>query len=87
MLEFLKVLIGFFDRHNIPYMLSESVAMGVYTLARATRDFDFVIHLNKSHVTKLTDQFQSGYYYDEEVAIDAIRKKGMFNIIDHASGF
>jgi len=45
MLEFLKRIIEFLNRHDIKYMLSGSVALSVYTLPRTTRDFDFVVHL------------------------------------------
>jgi len=37
MFDFLKVLINFFDKNNLPYMLSGSVAMSTYTVPRFTR--------------------------------------------------
>ncbi len=46
MIAFLLKIAGFFNTNDIPYMLSGSVAMSMYTLPRATRDFDFVVHLN-----------------------------------------
>ena len=41
MIDFLQRLILFFDRYNIQYMLSGSVAMSIYTIPRNTKNFDF----------------------------------------------
>ncbi|MBS1610088.1 MAG: hypothetical protein JSS98_09375 [Bacteroidetes bacterium] len=85
--EFLKVLIRFFDQNNIPYMLWGSMAMSVYTVSRYTKDFDFIVYLKPSDIPRLKDFFKEGYYYDEDSIAEAIKKKGMFNIIDHASNY
>ncbi len=87
MLDFLKILIHFFDSNKIPYMLSGSVAMSTYTVPRFTRDFDFIVHLKLPDVSNLMKQFNEGYYCNEESARQAINQKGMFNIIDHKSGY
>ena len=85
--EFLKILIQFFDQNNIPYMLSGSMAMSVYTVSRYTKDFDFIVHLGPSDIPRLKDFFKEGYYFDEDSIAEAIKQKGMFNIIDHASNY
>ena len=68
-------------------MLSGSMAMSIYTLPRATRDFDFVVHLQKKDVDTLVQFFKSGYYCNADAVSDAINRHSMFNIIDHASGY
>lgn len=68
-------------------MLSGSVAMSAYILPRATRDFDFIIHLKALDVDALVKHFSQGYYCDSDAIHEAFRRKTMFNIIDHASGF
>ena len=68
-------------------MLSGSVAMSVYVLPRATRDFDFIVHLNLSDVEPLSAYFNEGYYCDMDAVKEGIQKYSMFNIIDYASGF
>src|SRR6266487_4869663 len=68
-------------------MLSGSVALSVYTLPRATRDFDFVVHLKQKDIKSLTDNFKEGYYCDIDAVQEAVRNHSMFNIIDHTSGF
>ncbi len=35
----------------------------------------------------LADYFKEGYYCDQEAIRDAIKNKGMFNIIDHKSNY
>lgn len=87
MFEFLQILVQFFDSNNIPYMLSGSMAMGIYTGPRYTRDFDFIVHLRLPDIARLKDFFKEGYYYDEDSILDAITSKGMFNIIDHKSNY
>ena len=61
--------------------------MSVYVLPRATRDFDFVIHLHPQDVEALVNHFKDGYYCDRDAIREALHRKTMFNIIDHASGF
>ncbi|MBC7888954.1 MAG: hypothetical protein H7Z13_13845 [Ferruginibacter sp.] len=87
MIEFLKVLVNFFELNQITYMLSGSVAMSLYTLPRFTRDFDFVVHLKPGDVKDLVEHFKEGYYCDEDAIRDAILNKSMFNVIDHKSSY
>lgn len=87
MLDFLRTLIRFFEKYNIPYMLSGSMAMSIYTGPRYTRDFDFIVHLKPSDVSLLTGHFKEGYYCNEEAIREAIAGEGMFNIIDHKSNY
>ncbi|MBA4138924.1 MAG: hypothetical protein H0X70_00210 [Segetibacter sp.] len=87
MLAFLQYIIQFLNNRNIPYMLSGSVALSVYTLPRATRDFDFIIHLKPEDADAFVANFKEGYYCDADAVKDAIKSNSMFNIIDHASGF
>ena len=61
--------------------------MSTYTLPRLTRDFDFIVHLTQQDVPLLLNHFKEGYYCDEDAVQDAIRNKGMFNIIDHKSNY
>jgi hypothetical protein len=87
MLEFFQKIIDVLNKCNIPYMLSGSVAMSLYIVPRATRDFDFIIHLRPDDADEFAKNFTYGYYCDLDSMKDAIENKGMFNIIDHSSGF
>lgn len=68
-------------------MLSGSVAMSVYVVPRATRDFDFVIFLQEDDVQAFVDSFKDGFYCDIDSIKDAILHKSLFNIIDFESGY
>ncbi len=87
MLQFLKTIIQFLQRQNISYMLSGSVALSIYTLPRSTRDFDFIVNLQSTDAESFLLTFKEGYYCDVDAIKEAIANQGMFNIIDHASGF
>jgi hypothetical protein len=58
-------MISFFDKitevlngQNIPYMLFGSVAMSLYIMPRATRDFDFIVHLRQQDMMHLLKNFK-----------------------------
>jgi hypothetical protein len=87
MFDFLRILIQFFDKHEIPYMLSGSVAMSLYAVPRFTRDYDFIVHLRDENIDGLLEYFKEGYYCSEEAVRDAVKMRTMFNIIDHKSGY
>jgi hypothetical protein len=68
-------------------MLSGSLAMSYYVQGRSTKDFDFIVHIQKERVPKIAAHFTSGYYCNEEAIQDAVQYKSMFNIIEHATNF
>jgi hypothetical protein len=61
--------------------------MSLYVVPRATRDFDFIIHLEPKEIDRFVGNFKDGYYCDKDAIEDAVKHRSMFNIIDHASGF
>lgn len=71
----------------MPYTLSGSMAMSVYTLNRSTQDFDFIVNLKSSDIPKILDNFKTGYYCSEEAIKDALIRKSTFNILDPSTGF
>jgi hypothetical protein len=50
MVSFFQKITDVLDQYQIPYMLSGSIAMGLYTIPRMTRDIDFIIHLEAQNV-------------------------------------
>lgn len=50
------------EQHNIPYMLSGSLAMITYTTPRMTRDIDIVINIQSADLDNFLDIFKEGYY-------------------------
>jgi len=87
MLDFFKKIIEYFNSYHIPYMLSGSIAMGIYVLPRSTKDIDFVVNLRPHDVAGLVEYFNGAYYISKDAVADAVNRQSIFNIIDHASGF
>ncbi len=87
MIKFFHKIIDVFNQENIPYMLSGSVAMGVYVIPRATRDFDFVVHLQEINIEAFVAHFRNGFYCNINSVKDAVKQQSLFNIIDHESGY
>jgi hypothetical protein len=84
---FFQKIIDVLDSCKIPYMLSGSVAMSLYIVPRATQDFDFIVYLRPQDIDRFVENFKEGYYCDKDDIEDAVQKRRMFNIIDHATGF
>jgi hypothetical protein len=84
--ELLKTVTGLLDQKGIQYMVSGSLAFNVYCIPRMSMDIDFVIELNQANVADFLEIFKSGYYVNEETVRQEIKRKGMFNVIDHRSG-
>ena len=84
--ELLKTVTGLLDKKGIQYMVSGSLAFNVYCIPRMSMDIDFVIELNQANVADFLEIFKSGYYLNEETVRQEIKRKGMFNVIDHRSG-
>lgn len=88
MVSFFQKITDVLDQYQIPYMLSGSIAMGLYTVPRMTRDIDFIIHLEAKNVDLFVSSFKDGFYCDRAVIKEAIAGPvKMFNIIDHATGY
>jgi len=88
MLSFFQKITDVLDEYNIPYMLSGSIALGLYTVPRMTRDIDFVIHLEAKNLDLFVDSFKDGFYCDRDgIKVAMVGPVEMFNIIDHGSGY
>jgi len=67
-------------------MISGSIALNIYSIPRMTRDIDIVIELSEKRIDEFADLFPNSYL-DKDVILEEIKRNGMFNIIDHATGF
>ena len=75
------------EKAKLEYMLSGSVAMGIYTMGRMSWDVDFVISLKEEDIEVFLSLFQKRYFLQPNVIKQEIKREGMFNIIDEQSGF
>jgi hypothetical protein len=85
--ELVKNITSSLEQKGIPYMISGSLAFNMYCIPRMSMDIDLVIELNLGNVNDFLEIFKTGYYIDKETVIQEIKLRGMFNVIDHRSGF
>jgi hypothetical protein len=85
-IELLKHVCESLEKCDIPYMVTGSIAMNIYSIPRMTRDIDIVLELTEERVNEFLTLFNDSYY-NKSTIIDETRKNGIFNIIDHRSGF
>ncbi|MEO6599737.1 MAG: hypothetical protein ABIQ16_07685 [Polyangiaceae bacterium] len=86
--ELLQRVVPALQRANVPFMIAGSFASAARGLPRATQDLDIVIDPTAEGLNALIAQLPSdSYYADADVAREALRTRGMFNVIDHATGW
>ncbi|MGZ7073755.1 MAG: DUF6036 family nucleotidyltransferase [Candidatus Angelobacter sp.] len=71
---------------RIDYMLTGSYASTVYGMGRASQDIDLVISADEDQVRNLLDRLsQNNFYAESNAALEACRRKSMFNAIDNVT--
>ncbi len=86
-IELLQGIVQTFEKKEIPYMLTGSLALNVYSIPRMTLDIDIVIELEESNLENFISIFSDGFYLDVHTIRNETKLRGMFNIIDHKTGF
>lgn len=75
------------DRIGCPRFTTGSVASMVYGEPRFTNDIDIVVRLDERGAREIAAAFVGDdWYVSAEAAVDAVRRRGMFNIIHVPSG-
>jgi len=83
-LEVLKAVTRRLSDAGIPYMVTGSIAANFYAVPRMTRDIDIVVELSEREVERVIEIFQEDFYIEPGTVREAIREKGVFNIIHMA---
>jgi hypothetical protein len=78
-LEILKLVAARLADAGISYMVSGSMAMNYYAQPRMTRDID--IELGPADIPRVVALFTPDFLCEVEAVRDAVRRRGMFNII------
>jgi hypothetical protein len=77
-----------FDRAGIAYTLSGSFASAYHGALRSTQNIDFVIEATPAQLRAfMTDSPGEAYYADLEAALEALRRRSLFNVIEIATGW
>ena len=84
----LQRLAACFEATGIPYMLVGSFASTLHGIPRTTHDIDIVVDLSQTSLAALLQSFLEGaYYVSEEAALDALKRRTQFNVIDLETGW
>ena len=59
---------------KIPYMISGSIALNIYTIPRMTRDIDIVVELEEKKVTDFIALFPNHYLNKETICTEVNKK-------------
>ena len=85
--EFLRRITAALELHEVPYMLTGSLASSMYGVPRATNDIDIVIAPTREHLLSLVQMLvRLGLTVTPEEAAAAFRERSQFNVIDFARG-
>jgi hypothetical protein len=85
--ELLKLVVHVLNDAGIEYMLTGSLASSLQGEPRSTHDVDIVVSIEHSAVKDLVSAFPPpDYYLSEEAVLDALRDRGMFNLIEVNTG-
>jgi hypothetical protein len=70
---------------GLDYVVGGSVASSLHGIPRATQDIDIVVVLPGKHVDGFVERFESSFYVDRDMVMDAIQRRASFNIIHLAT--
>lgn len=84
---FLRKVVDRLDASGIPYMATGGVALLAHGEPRFTADADIVIAPDIEALDNFLRQADSDWYVSSEAARDALRERGMFNIVETTSGW
>ncbi len=71
------------EEAHVAYMVTGSFASSVHGVPRATQDIDVIIEPTRDQLVALMGKFgEPVYEADQEDALDALRRRSMFSVID-----
>jgi hypothetical protein len=73
------------EQLGVEYYLAGSVVSSLFGVARATADVDVVAAVRREHARPLVEALGEAYYADEDMIVDAVARRSMFNVIHLAT--
>lgn len=70
------------DQLGVSWAIGGSVASSVHGEPRATNDVDVIAKLDERQARELTTLLGPDFYADADMAVDAVRKRSSFNVVD-----
>ena len=74
-------------RLGLHYMVAGSFASNFHGVPRMTQDADLVVELGEASAARLASALGGAFYVSDEAVRDAVRQRGMFNVIHLETGF
>lgn len=85
--ELLRKVVELLESNSIGYLLTGSVVSSLQGEPRASHDIDLVVELRTDQVDIIVEAFpQPDYYVTRSSALDAIRRRRMFNLLEVPTG-
>lgn len=86
--DLFRRIVAALNEAGIPFMLTGSFAGAWHGMTRATQDVDLVMAPDEDQLRKLVTLLPDDQYYvDPDAALDALRRRSRFNVIDLATGW
>jgi hypothetical protein len=86
--DFLARLTTKLARASIPHMVVGSFASSFHGVPRSSQDLDLVVDPDFASMRRFLDDLSpNDYYVDNDGALDALRRRGQFNVIDMATAW
>jgi hypothetical protein len=86
--EVLRRITAALNEAGIAYMLTGSFASAYHGVPRSTQDIDFVIEATPAQLRAFVMSLpREEYYADVDTALEAQRRRSLFNVIDLATGW
>lgn len=73
------------EESDIPYMVTGSMGCTVFGEPRSTNDVDIVIDPSQDQLSRLVEDLMKVAYVSDSAAMDAYRRRSMFNVISNES--
>jgi hypothetical protein len=74
-----------FGALNATWAVGGSLASAAYGEPRATNDIDVIAALDESQARRMAQLLGDDFYCSEDAAVDAVRRRDSFNVIDQRS--
>ena len=78
-------LVSGLEELGLDYVVGGSVASSLHGIPRATQDIDIVVMLWGKDVDGFVKRFESSFYVDRDMVMDAIKRRASFNLIHLAT--
>ncbi|GAF81178.1 unnamed protein product, partial [marine sediment metagenome] len=71
-IDIIRDISSIFEKLEISYMLTGSIAMNYYATPRMTRDIDVVVEIDRENIEALVSTFSTDYYISKVAVREAI---------------